>query len=97
MRQLHYGIVDDPKRPDGFLYGKKTAASDHVEHTLKYPPLSKLSEYANDLNEAKYATHKREPLGKVMPRNYVMPSAVEAKNFRFGVQTLGSTQHQVIE
>ena len=90
MRQLHYGIVNDPRRPEGFLYGKKTAESDHVETTIKYPPMSKLAEYANDLNEAKYATHKREPLGKVMPRNYAMPPVATTDNFRFGVPTLGS-------
>ncbi len=83
--------MDDEKRPDNFLYGKKTAESDHVSTTIKYPPMSKLAEYANDLNEAKYGSHKREPLGKVMPRNYAMPSTVAEDKFRYGVPTVGSS------
>ncbi|MDR3735275.1 MAG: hypothetical protein P4L10_07040 [Acidobacteriaceae bacterium] len=75
------------------MFGKKTADSEHVPTTIKYPPMSKLAEYANDLNEAKYATHKREPLGKPMPRNYVMPSKVQQEDFRYGVKTIGSTSH----
>ena len=87
----NYGIVDDPKRPHNFVYGKETAASDHVDNTIKCPPMSKLAEYANGLNEAKYASRKREPLGQVMPRNYILPQAATSKDFRFGVPTADST------
>ena len=52
--------------------------------------MSKLTEYANDLNEAKYASHKREPLGKPMPRNYEFPAAVTNGDFKFGAQTINS-------
>ena len=90
MKQLHYGIVDDPKREQGFLYGKKTAVSDHVSTTIKYPPMSKLAEYANDLNEAKYGSHKREPLGKPIQRDYEFPAQATQGDFRFGVKTLNS-------
>lgn len=82
--------MGDQKRGDEFLYGKKTQVSDHVSETIKYPPMSKLAEYANDLNEAKYASHKREPLGKVMPRNYEYPSEVTSGDFKFGAKTLNS-------
>jgi hypothetical protein len=82
---LHYGIVDDPKKESGFLYGKPTAVSDHVSTTIKYPPVSKLAEYANDLNEAKYGSHKREPLGKPMQRDYAFPAQVTQKDFKYGV------------
>ena len=52
--------------------------------------MSKLAEYNNDLTEAKYASHKREPLGKSMPRKYVMPEKVAKEDFKFGAKTLES-------
>ena len=76
MKQVHYGIVDDPMPDQRFVYGKKTEVSDHVPGVIKYPPMSKLAEYNNDLNEAKYSSHKWEPLGISMPRNYIMPPEV---------------------
>jgi len=90
---MHYGIAEDPKRAENFVYGKKSLESDHVHQTIKYPAMSKLTEYANDLNEAKYASHKREPLGKPMPRNYVYPQAVTQEDFKFGAKTLDSTYY----
>lgn len=90
MRQQHYGVADDPKNPDNFLYGKKTLESDHVPQAIKYPPKSKLAEYANDLKEEKYASHQREPLAKPMARNYKMPEEVKKEDFRFGVKVIPS-------
>ena len=91
IRQQHYGLVNDPKPSSNFVYGKPTAVSDHVENTIKSAPLSKLAEYANELRESKYASHKREPLGQVMPRNYALPPAATAKGFSYGVPTAAST------
>ena len=88
---MHYGIAEDPKREYNFLYGKKTAESDHVSTTIRYPAMSKLTEYANDLNEAKYGSHKREPLGKPMPRDYALPTVATQEDFRYGVKSLNST------
>jgi len=93
---LHYGIVNDPKPGDNFVFGKKTAVSDHVPNVVKYPEMSKLAEYNNDLNEAKYGSHKREPLGKPMPRNYEFPEEVKKEDFKFGVKVVDSESAKVV-
>ncbi|CAG9310738.1 unnamed protein product [Blepharisma stoltei] len=89
-KQIHYGIADDPLPPTNFTYGKKTHSSDHVHDVIKPNTLQGLTEFANKLKEDKYASSKREPLGKSMLRNYQMPSAVNDPNFKFGVKTVNS-------
>jgi len=66
-----------------------------VDKTIKYPAMSKLAEYSNDLHEAKYASHKREPLGKPMPRGYAYPQEATKEEFRFGVKTLDSMNVEI--
>eukprot|EP00826_Nyctotherus_ovalis_P056671 TRINITY_DN769_c0_g3_i2.p1 TRINITY_DN769_c0_g3~~TRINITY_DN769_c0_g3_i2.p1 ORF type:complete len:355 (-),score=127.26 TRINITY_DN769_c0_g3_i2:138-1202(-) len=83
-------MADNPKPGSNFIFGKKTEGSDHVPGVLKYPAMSKLAEYNNDLCEAKYGSHKREPLGKPMTRNYVMPEKVMQEEFRFGQHVIPS-------
>ena len=83
-------MVNDPLPEQGFVYGKKTECSDHVPGVIKYPAMSKLAEYNNDLCEAKYASHKREPLGKPMPRSYIMPEEVKTDEFRYGLKIIPS-------
>ena len=90
MSQIHYGKAQDPKPAPNFIFGKKTEGSEHVSGVLKYPAMSKLAEYNNDLCEAKYASHKREPLGKGMTRNYIMPDKAMGEDFRFGQHVIPS-------
>ena len=43
----------------------------------------------NDIKEAKYASHVREPLGKGYSRQYEWPEKIEQGNIKFGVPSQG--------
>ena len=88
--QIHYGLANDPKKPENFTYGKKTHASDHVDYVIKAQNLSGLADYHNDLKESQYASNVREPLGKGYSRKYQFPDQVQTQQFSFGVPTIGS-------
>lgn len=48
--------------------------------------MSGLADKFNDIKEAKYASHQREPLGRPASRGYAWPQQVQnEKDFRFGV------------
>lgn len=51
--------------------------------------LSGLADKFNDIKEDKYASHKREPLGKGFSRGYDWPAAAEGGNAKFGKATTG--------
>lgn len=51
--------------------------------------LSGLADKFNDIKEANYATHKKEPLGKPMDRGYDWPSHYKSPNHKFGKPTVG--------
>jgi hypothetical protein len=89
-KQKHYGLMDDPTPDENFMYGKKTHGSEHVEEVIKAQNLAGLADYNNDLKEAKYQSHIREPLGKSYARGYNMPEQTKDEKFQFGVPTLSS-------
>ena len=96
IKQIHYGIVDDPLPDGGFTYGKKTYNSDHV-HQIIGPHQSKsLANYEKELKEQKYASSIKEPLGKGFERGYSYPQAVNSDNFKFGQITVPSESSKVL-
>jgi hypothetical protein len=89
VKQLHYGIYDDPKDADFLVHGTKTADSDHVTDCIKGRNLTGVKHYMNHIQEQKYARNQREPLGKSIMRNYEFPEKVKEDMFKFGVPTTG--------
>ena len=96
MKQIHYGVVEDPLPPQAFTYGKKTYVSDHV-HEIIAPNNSKsLAQYEKELKEQKYASSVKEPLGKGFERGYNYPQEVQTGNFKFGQQTEPSENSKLL-
>ena len=89
VKQLHYGIYDDPKDYENLVHVIKTLESDHVPDCIKGLNLDGNKYFMNQLNESNYASNKREPLGKSIVRNYNFPEEVKNPGFRFGVPTKG--------
>ena len=89
VKQLHYGVYDDPKDYENLVHGIKTLDSDHVPDCIKGLNLDGNKYFMNQLNETNYASNKREPLGKSIVRNYNFPEEVKNPGFRFGVPTKG--------
>ena len=89
VRQLHPGIYDDPRDYESLRHGITTKSSDHVPDIIKGLNLDGTSGFMNDLSESRYASNKREPLGKSIVRNYDFPEVVKSSDFRFGVPTSG--------
>ena len=89
VKQLHYGVYDDPKDYENLVHGIKTLDSDHVPDCIKGLNLDGNKYFMNQLNETNYASNKREPLGKSIVRNYKFPEVVKDNNFRFGIPTTG--------
>ena len=89
MRQIHYGLRDDMENIDhNRAFGKQSHPSDHVDVVIKAQNMSGLADKFNDIKEAKYASHQREPLGRPSSRGYAWPSQVQSeKDFRFGVRS----------
>eukprot|EP01017_Pseudomicrothorax_dubius_P051579 TRINITY_DN9962_c0_g1_i10.p1 TRINITY_DN9962_c0_g1~~TRINITY_DN9962_c0_g1_i10.p1 ORF type:complete len:417 (-),score=103.13 TRINITY_DN9962_c0_g1_i10:52-1302(-) len=85
----HYGRVNDPLPAEKHFYGVPTKESDHTNQVLNVRPEG-FREVVNDLKEAKYASAKREPLGRPIERNYKYPDPVLTSDFRFGVPTVNS-------
>ena len=46
-----------------------------------------MAEKFNQIKEAKYQSHKREPLGKGLSRDYQMPTDTHNSDFRFGIKS----------
>jgi hypothetical protein len=75
--QKHWGVADDQKRfAENYSYGKATYSSDPVEKVIKAQTLAGLADKFNDIKEAQYASHNREPLGKGFSRQYDWPQHV---------------------
>ena len=86
--QKHYGMADDPPRfAEGYSYGKSTYASEHVSDIIQAQALSGLADKFNDIKEAKYASHAKEPLGMPFSRDYKWPEKCNAGAFAFGMES----------
>ena len=89
VKQLHYGIFDDPRDYENLVHGIKTQSSDHVKDCIKGTNLNGNAYFLNQLKENHYASSKREPLGKSIIRNYTFPEEVKQEGFKFGIPTKG--------
>lgn len=89
VKQIHYGIFNDPKDYEQMVHGVKTQKSDHVPDCIKGGNLNGINYFMNEIKEDKYASHKREPLGTSILRNYDFPERVKNEDFKFGVPTVG--------
>ena len=89
VKQLHYGIYDDPRDYESLTHGITTKSSDHVPDLIKGLNLDGNNAFMNDLAESRYASNKREPLGKSIVRNYKFPEVVKSADFKFGIPTSG--------
>ncbi len=91
MKQLHYGVFNDPKDYEGILHGVKTLESDHVTDCIKGGNLGGVKYFMNKIQEDKYKRNQREPLGRSIIRNYDFPEKVRDESFKFGVPSSGSS------
>ncbi|MCQ2821484.1 MAG: hypothetical protein MJ252_29860 [archaeon] len=90
VKQKHYGIYDDPNDYEDMIHGVPTKSSLHVQDCVKGTNLSGNQIFMNQLKEDKfYASHKREPLGKGLQREYIFPEQCKDPQFKFGVPTTG--------
>ena len=89
VKQLHPGIYDDPRDYENLRHGISTQSSDHVPDVIKGSNMDGNNYFMNQLAESKYASSKREPLGKSIVRNYKFPEVVNKEGFKFGVPTTG--------
>ena len=89
VKQLHPGIYDDPKDYESLRHGITTKSSDHVPDVIKGLNLNGNNSFMNELSESRYASNKREPLGKSIVRNYKFPEVVKSADFKFGIPTTG--------
>lgn len=96
MKQIHYGIMEDPIPPPSFTYGKKTYQSDHVNEVIGPNKSQSLAEYEKHLKEQKYASSIKEPLGKGYERGYNYPEVVQTNDFKFGQLTIPSESAKIL-
>ena len=89
VKQLHPGIYNDPKDYESIRHGITTKSSDHVPDVIKGLNLNGNNAFMNQLSESRYASNKREPLGKSIVRNYKFPEVVKSEDFKFGIPTTG--------
>ena len=89
VKQLHPGIYNDPRDYESLRHGITTKSSDHVPDVIKGLNLKGNQTFMNQLSESRYASNKREPLGKSIVRNYNFPEVVKSEDFRFGIPTTG--------
>ncbi|KAM3131622.1 hypothetical protein pb186bvf_016286 [Paramecium bursaria] len=80
---LHPGLVDAPKPVGNYVYGKKTDPSDKTSDIFK-PQNEGIKELVLEINEQKYASRQKEPLGIVPSRNYNWPNETQSDGFAFG-------------
>lgn len=74
IRVQHFGLKEDHENLDkNNIYGKASYASDHVSTVIKAQNMNGLADRFNDISESRYATKKREPLGKGFTRQYDWP------------------------
>ena len=91
IKQVHYGIYDDPRDYEDLVHGVPSKSSDHVPDCIKGSNLNGNKYFMNLIAESQYPSAKREPLGKSIVRNYKFPEEVKNVNFRFGIPTSGIT------
>ena len=89
IKQLHYGVYNDPKDYEDLVHGVPTKSSDHVPDCIKGSNLNGNKYFMNQIAESQYPSNKREPLGKSIMRNYNFPEEVKSDGFRFGIPTKG--------
>ena len=84
--QKHWGVADDASRfPKGYSYGKPSYESEHVGSVIKAQTLEGLADRFNDINEDRYGSHVREPLGNGFSRQYDWPEKTQSGAMNFGV------------
>ena len=85
---VHHGLVEHVENLDrNRTYGKQTQGSENINGVIKAQNLVGMSEKFNSIKEAKYQSHKREPLGQGLTRDYQMPVQTKNPDFRFGVSS----------
>jgi hypothetical protein len=89
VKQLHYGIYNDPRDYENYIHGIKTSDSDHVNDCIYGRNLNGVNHFVNQIHEDKYIRNQREPLGQSIIRNYTFPDKVKEESFKFGVPTTG--------
>ena len=89
VKQIHPGLYDDPRDYENLRHGITSKSSDHVPDLIKGLNLDGNKEFMNELSESRYASNKREPLGKSIVRNYKFPEVVKSTDFKFGIPTSG--------
>ena len=89
IKQLHYGVYNDPKDYEDLVHGVPTQVSDPVPDCIKGNNLNGNKYFMNQIAESQYPSAKREPLGKSLMRNYIFPEEVKSDGFRFGIPTSG--------
>lgn len=89
VKQIHPGLYDDPRDYENLRHGITSKSSDHVPDLIKGLNLDGNKEFMNELSESRYASNKREPLGKSIVRNYKFPEVVKSNDFKFGIPTSG--------
>lgn len=88
---VHPGLHDDMNRIDrGYTQGKATPASLQMDKVVKCQNFTGLADKFNEIKESQYATHKKEPLGRGLTRDYEWPTAVKENtsannDFAFGI------------
>jgi len=71
IRVVHPGLVEHVENLDRNLaYGKLTQGSESINGVIKSQNLIGMTEKFNQIKEAKYQSHKREPLGQGLTRDY---------------------------
>ena len=86
QRMVHPGLQSDMENLDrNKVQGKETVGSEPNENIVKAQNFNGLAVKFNEIKESKYATHKKEPLGRGLTRDYEWPSSVTGPNFEFGV------------
>lgn len=96
MKQIHYGVVEDPLPAPTFIYGKKTYVSDHVNEIIGPNKSQSLAQYEKELKEKKYASSIKEPLGRGFERGYEYPQEVHKNGFKFGQLTEPSENSKLL-
>ena len=88
IRMVHPGLVEHVENLDrNRTYGKQTQGSENINGVIKAQNLVGMSEKFHLIKEAKYQSHKREPLGQGLTRDYQMPVQTKNPDFRFGVSS----------
>lgn len=86
----HYGLKDQKLPPEGFAFGEKSGGGDSVAMILEKAAKTTegIAKYKHDRAEEVYLSTKREALGQCYYRNYDLPDAIFAPDFKgYGISS----------